>query len=221
MLSSEPNRSLDKVALHQAAIELARRESVFARTLAAYGPPPLWKRPATFATLVRIVLEQQVSLAVGKITYERLRLACGGHVTARSINLIDDIAIRQCGISRQKARYIAALSASVRSRRFSVAALKHVDDEAASMAIQSQLGFGRWSADVFLMMALLRSDIFPIGDLGLVKGVAEAFDRSFETTEEILQFAERWRPWRSVATRMIWQVYLANRGQDAHRTAKG
>ncbi len=67
----------------------------------------------------------------------------------------------------------------------------------------------------------MRSDIFPIGDLGLVKGIGETFDRSFQSTDEILQLAERWRPWRSVATRMIWQVYLANRGQDAHRTAKG
>ncbi len=111
--------------------------------------------------LGRIVLEQQVSLAVGKVTYERLRLACGGSVTARSIGLIDDAAIRQCGISRQKARYIAELALAVRSRRFSVAGLKHVDDETASQVIQSQLGFGRWSADVYLMMALCDRTSFP------------------------------------------------------------
>ncbi len=207
--------------MHQAAAELARREPQFAKVLACYGPPPLWKRPATFATLVRIVLEQQVSLAVGKITYHRLRLVCRGAVTAKSIGLVDEIAIRACGISRQKTRYIIELGRSVRERRFSVAGLKRLDDLAAAEQIQSQLGFGRWSADVYLMMALLRTDVFPVGDLGLVKGICETFDRTFETSDQIVALAERWRPWRSVATRMIWQVYLANRGQDAHRTAAG
>jgi DNA-3-methyladenine glycosylase II len=213
--------SLNLATLNAAALLLAKRDPVLADVLKRYGPPPLWKRPATFATLARIVIEQQVSLAAAKTMYERLRASCGGMVTANSVLLLSAEAMRSAGLSRQKTRSIHALALAVKQRRFSVSGLRRMSDDGAAIQIQSMLGFGVWSSDIYLMMALLRPDLLPTGDLGLVKGISEVCQCDFVSKTEIIERAERWRPWRSVATRMIWQVYLINRGKDAHAIASG
>ncbi len=212
---------LDETVLRTTANKLARRDPALAAVLHRCGPPPLWQRPTTFATLVRIVLEQQVSLAAAKSTFHRLRIACGGRITAPSILRLGDERLRSCGLSRQKARYVGELAGQIAARRFSVAKLSQLDDAEVALRIKSQLGFGAWSADIYLMMALLRPDILPIGDLGLVKGIAEVCDEPFDSIDSIVLRCDRWRPWRSVATRMIWQGYLLNRGKDIATIASG
>jgi len=221
MSDVNPVAPLTQSTLSSAAEFLARRDPMLRQVLQRLGPPPLWRRTANFATLSRIVIEQQVSLAVAKSTYERLRTVCGGSVTALSISKVDDVGLRSVGLSRQKARYIRELSLAVRERRFSVSGLSRCDDEEAAQRVRSLLGFGAWSADIYLMMALLRPDVLPVGDLGLIKGIAEVCDQIFESPEQIIERAESWRPWRSVATRMVWHVYLINRGKDAHAIASG
>jgi DNA-3-methyladenine glycosylase II len=221
MTGADSMLPLSPLTLVTAAQCLAQRDPVLGRVLERHGPPPLWKRAANFATLSRIVIEQQVSLAVAKRTYERLRTACGGTVTAASIAKLDDKTLRAVGLSRQKARYIRELSIAVGKRQFSIPGLSRCDDAEAAQRIRSLLGFGSWSADIYLMMALLRPDVLPLGDLGLVKGIAEVCEQGFDSPEQIIQRAEAWRPWRSVATRMIWHVYLVNRGKDAHAIASG
>lgn len=217
----KPLLKLDQTTLVAAANLLAARDPALADVLNRFGPPPLWQRPATFATLVRIILEQQVSLASAKATFDRLKTSCGGRVSASSVQTLDDTTLRTIGLSRQKARYVRELALAVTQRRFSIEGLRRCDDAEASNRIRSLVGFGAWSADVYLMMALLRPDVLPLGDLGLVKGIAELDQKPFESREEIGERAERWRPWRSVATRMIWQLYLVNRGKDVSSIASG
>jgi DNA-3-methyladenine glycosylase II len=220
MLPSRPAK-LDSANLQVAANWLANRDSALAGVLARFGPPPLWKRPATFATLVRIILEQQVSLASAKAIFERLQVRCGGRITAATVQSIDEPLLRSLGLSRQKARYVGELARAVSERRFSVEGLRHCDDCEAARRIRALLGFGAWSADVYLMMALLRPDVLPVGDLGLIKGMEELDQATFSSSDEIRERAELWRPWRSVATRMIWQLYLVNRGKDVSSIASG
>ena len=221
MSTDTPIEPLTKASLITAASELARRDADLSRVFKQFGPPPLWNRPATFATLARIVLEQQVSLAVAKITFDRLTTLCGGRITATTIADVSDEALRAAGLSRQKARYIRELGIAVVGRSFSIPALKNRSDDEVSRRIQALIGFGPWSAEVFLMMALLRPDILPVGDLGLIKGITEVCDETIQTPAQILGRAESWRPYRSVATRMIWQAYLFNRGKDIHSIAIG
>jgi len=216
--------SADEVA--SAAGNLARIDPALAPIYRLHGPPPLWQRPATFATLVRIVLEQQVSLAAAKSTFAKLGTACGGRMTAQSIDALPPEAMTAAGVSRQKTRYIRELAAAIIARRFSVNRLKELNDEAVRLNITAMVGFGNWSADIYLMMALMRPDVLPTGDLGLIKGAIEAdvdagFDEPLITPADLIRRAERWRPYRSVATRMIWQHYLARRGKDIHATANG
>jgi DNA-3-methyladenine glycosylase II len=212
---------LDLASLQFAATWLATQDPALADLLKRFGPPPLWNRPATFATLVRIILEQQVSLASAKAIFGRLQVQCGGRISASAVQGMEESALRTLGLSRQKARYVRELALAVSERRFSVAGLRHCDDAEAASRIRSLLGFGAWSADVYLMMALLRPDVLPVGDLGLIKGMEELDGQAFASAEDILERAERWRPWRSVATRMVWQLYLANRGKDVHSIATG
>jgi len=209
-----------------AAENLARIDPTLTPIYRLHGPPPLWQRPATFATLVRIVLEQQVSLAAAKSTFAKLGTACGGRVTAKSIDALPPEAMSAAGVSRQKLRYIRELAAAIIARRFSVSRLKELDDDSVRLSITAMVGFGNWSADIYLMMALMRPDVLPTGDLGLIKGIVEAdvdagFDEPLITPADLIRRANRWSPYRSVATRMIWQHYLARRGKDIHAIANG
>lgn len=179
------------------------------------GPPPLWKRPATLATLVRIILEQQVSLASAKSTFDKFTSACGGRVMATEILRLGDDRLRDLGFSRQKSRYTIALAQAVADKHFRIGSLRHQSDDDVRAAITARLGLGDWSADVFLMMALLREDIFPTGDLALVRGLQELDGGDYDTKEKLIARAEPWRPYRSTATRMIWQSYLNKRNQVA------
>lgn len=192
---------------------LAARDPSLAKIHREHGAPPLWHRPAGLATMIRIVLEQQVSLSSAAATFTRLRIELGGVLTARGFLQLGDQRLRELGFSRQKARYCRLLCEQVSARKFSISGLGRLPDEEARQQITSLVGFGTWSADIYLIMALGRGDILPTGDLALVLGIAEVTGRSFANADEIVEYARLWQPFRSVATRMIWQAYLKKRGK--------
>ena len=204
---------LNSSELKRAAQRLARIDPALGEVLKCHGPPPLWKRPATFATMVHVLLEQQVSLVSAMATFKRLEAACQGRVTANRVCDLGESALRKLGLTRQKSRYAAALAAEVRAGHFKIGRLRHMADEQARAEIMQRIGFGNWSADVFLLLALARPDVIPLGDLALVKGMHELDGGNYEQVDELLARAERWRPFRGVATRMIWQLYLINRNR--------
>ena len=192
-----------------AARRLAKSDPNLRVVYDRFGTPPMWRRPATFATFVRIILEQQVSLASAQSTFNKLKTACNDRVNAKRIRELGQNGLRSLGFSHQKARYSISLAEDVASRRFVVSSLGELRDEDARRSITSRLGLGEWSADVFLMMALMRPDVFPSGDLALVKGMSSLDGCDYQTPEQIVERAESWRPFRSVAARMIWQSYLS------------
>jgi DNA-3-methyladenine glycosylase II len=210
---------LDETSLRVAAEALAGRDDDLAGILARHGPPPLWAREPGFATLVAIILEQQVSLASGAAALERLRRAAGGRaaggraaggLVAGSVAALGMEGAQAAGLTRQKARYVVTLAESVVEGSFDPTALDELDDDAARSALIGVLGVGRWTADIYLLMALLRPDVWPDGDLALTtalrraKGLAGLPDRERQRT-----IAETWRPWRAVAARLLWHAYLA------------
>ena len=207
--------ALDSAAIASIAAQLAGADCHLNKVYQRLGPPPVWKRPATFATLVRIILEQQVSLASARNTFARLSVACNGSVSAPAIIDLGDQSLRQIGFSSQKSRYAIALADDVVEKRLRVGSLRYASDEAVRAQLTSRLGLGNWSADVFLMTALSRDDVFPVGDLALMKGMMALDGGDYSTPEAMIARAERWRPYRSVAVRMIWQFYLDSRGQRA------
>jgi len=203
-------RPLDDAALHEGAVELARRDPDLAGILARHGPPPLWARQPGFATLIAIVLEQQVSLRSGAAALERLRLAVGGTVEPGAVAELGEDGARAAGLTRQKARYVVALANAAADGRLDLDAIAAAADEEARERLIALLGVGRWTADIYLLMALGRPDIWPEGDLALATAMrrAKRLD-ALPTSDEQRRLAETWRPFRAVAARLLWHAYLA------------
>ena len=190
---------------------LAASEPVFARALERDGYPPLWRRPPGFATLVRIILEQQVSLAAAASAYRRL-LERIGAITPDSIASLSDQELRAVGFSRQKARYARELAAAVLAGGIELERLPKLSDAQAAAALTAMLGIGRWSAEVYLMMCLQRRDVFPLGDVALCNSMRHEFGLDPLTpVEELAAIAGPWQPDRSVAAFILWHAYILRR----------
>jgi DNA-3-methyladenine glycosylase II len=203
-----------------AVAELSERDPDLAAVVARFGPPPLWGRDVGFATLVQIILEQQVSLASARAAFERLGARAGG-MTPERIASLDDATMRAAGVSRQKTSYIRALARAIVDRQFDPVALETMDDDAVRVELLKLKGIGAWSADIYLLMALRRADVWPSGDLALVGALREVKRlRVLPGDARIKQLTRPWRPWRAVAARVLWHHYLSTpRGRRAPSAA--
>jgi DNA-3-methyladenine glycosylase II len=198
-------------------IRVLTEEPVFAEILERAGPPRFRRRRNGFGTLLHIILEQQVSIDAAAAMHKRLLGLCRPLVPATFLAL-DDSTLRSCGFSRQKMGYARDLARMIDSGKFDFARLDAADDEVALGALLSVRGIGRWSADVYLLFALGRRDIWPAGDLGLQAAIGDHMGLGARLDEvEVRRLGEAWRPWRSVATCLFWQSYLHARGRTAPR----
>ncbi len=190
---------------------LVQRDPDLASIVAAYGPPPMWQRPSGFPTLVHIILEQQVSLASARAAFERLEGAVS-HLTPDRFLELDPPTLRRIGFSRQKAGYCRGLALSLTNGHLDLEALAAMDDQEARDTLLSLKGVGRWTADIYLLMALRRSDVWPSGDLALRRAVQTRKRlESLPDDAEMEALAADWRPCRAVAARMLWHDYLSSR----------
>ena len=203
--------TLTKESLARAAKLLARRDKDLASSFKQHGPPPLWARKPGFATLVHIILEQQVSLASAAALFTRLNKSVVPFRPAQML-LLGEAHLKSIGLTRQKAAYCLHLSQSLSEKRLNLNQLSRLSDEDAKTRLMEVKGIGSWSADIYLLMALLRQDVWPASDLALAVAVKQLRKlKSIPGPDELTEFAEGWRPFRSVAARMLWQYYLAQR----------
>lgn len=204
---------LTEAGLVSAVDALAARDVDLAGIVARHGPPPLWNREPGFPTLIHIVLEQQVSLASARAAFDRLLAVADPMTPARFLALTDG-QLLAIGFSRQKARYGRALAEAVDSGALDLEALEKLDDDAVHRALQSVPGIGPWTSTVYLLMVLLRPDLWPVGDSALAAAVGEVKGLGRRPDPvEMADLGEAWRPWRSVAARLFWHDYLARRGR--------
>jgi DNA-3-methyladenine glycosylase II len=200
---------LTEAGLEIAVRELAAIDPDLAGIAERHGPPPMWGREPGFETLARIILEQQVSLAAAEAAGGRLVRAAGA-IEPKAIAALGDDALRQAGLTRQKARYLSGLANEVLAGRLDLEAVAVGDDDDARARLTSVVGIGRWTADIYLLMALRRPDIWPTGDLALAAAMRRAKRlATIPTAMEQEAIAEPWRPWRAVAARLLWHAYLA------------
>ncbi|MDH3285762.1 MAG: DNA-3-methyladenine glycosylase 2 family protein [Acidobacteriota bacterium] len=199
--------------------ELCRRDRGLAALVDKAGPPPVWAREPGFATLVRIILEQQVSLASARAVFERLESALGS-VTPRRLLAGGEPRLRAIGFSRQKSDYCLGLARRVVEDELELAGLERLGDEDARARLTTIRGIGPWTADIYLLMALRRQDVWPVGDQALAVA-ARSLRRwpAAPSRDRLERLARPWRPWRSVAARILWQHYLSDlapgrRGRD-------
>jgi DNA-3-methyladenine glycosylase II len=202
---------LDMRGLRTAVELLAARDPRLSAIVARHGVPPLWPREPGFETLVRIILEQQVSLDSGRAAFERIERS-GGSVTPETILALGEGGLRAVGITRQKARYLVALARQVAAGDLDLDALVGHPDDAARAALMTVPGIGPWTADVYLLLALRRPDTWPSGDIALAAAARDALELDTRPGPvELTALAEPWRPWRAVAARLLWHSYLSER----------
>jgi DNA-3-methyladenine glycosylase II len=200
-------------------ISILTAEPVFSGILAYAGPPRFRRRRNGFGTLLHIILEQQVSIDAAAAMHRRLLGLCRPLAPETFLDLDDGI-LRSCGFSRQKMGYARHLAELVASGDLDFAMLARADDETAMAQLLSIKGIGRWSAEVYLIFALGRPDVWPAADLGLQIGMADRLGFGSRPSErELRPLGEAWRPWRSVATCLFWQAYLHKRNRTAPRLA--
>jgi len=194
---------------------LADRDEYLATVVKTYGQPPLWVREPGFPTLVFIILEQQVSLASARAAFTRLKAAVSPLTPKRFLKLTDDELLR-IGFSRQKTRYTRLLAESLARRYFDLRDLHELHDDSARNMLIAFKGIGRWTADIYLLSALRRPDIWPTGDLALATAVQEVTGlRQRPSPEKLEALSVPWKPWRAVAARLFWHAYLSKRGQKS------
>ncbi len=187
-------------------VHLASIDPDLAAAVDRVGVPEQRRRDPGFGTLINIIISQQVSLQSAAAIWGRL--AATGPVTVQNVLSLGEEGLRSVGFSRPKIRYSLALARNVASGSFDPAALFGLGDEEAMASITAQLGFGRWSGEIYLMFCLGRADIWPAGDIALQEAARaiKGLDGR-PTPRELDRIAEPWRPWRSVAAHLLWLYY--------------
>jgi len=203
--------SLTEPMLATAVDHLAARDPALAASVRLHGRPPLWARDPGFATLVHIVLEQQVSLASARAAFDRLR-ATADPLTPSAFLTLDDARLLRIGFSRQKARYGRELARAVLEGRLDLEALPELDDDAVDASLTAVPGIGPWTATIYRLMVLGRPDAWPVHDIALAQAIADLRGLSRRPdASQMADIANGWRPWRAVAARILWHHYLSER----------
>ncbi|HMS40280.1 MAG TPA: hypothetical protein PKE69_08645 [Pyrinomonadaceae bacterium] len=204
-------KTLNEEILTEICKKLAAKDADLRFVFETYGTPPLWAREASFSTLVHIILEQQVSLASALSAFNKLQEKLG-EITPENVLKLSDEELKSCYFSRQKTVYARELSKAILDGNLDLKSLEKLSDEAVKNELKKIKGIGDWTADIYLLMALLRADVMPKGDLALhvawkkLKNLKDA-----PGSEEFQQIAEKWKPFRAVAARLLWHFYLSGK----------
>jgi len=192
---------------------LAIADPALAASVERFGPPPLCARDPSYATLVHLILEQQVSLASAQAAFDRLEVALAGTVEPRAFLGLSDADLRAIGFSRQKAGYATDLAGAL-ADGFDLEGLADLSDDEVRTNLMRLRGIGRWTADVYLIMCLRRPDVWPHGDQALATAARELLELPVRPTFDALELrAGSWRPHRATAARILWHHYLSVRGR--------
>ena len=203
--------SFDKNNFHSLCDILAERDNDLKNIITRYDYPPLWSRVPSFATLIHIILEQQVSLASAKAAFLKLESKIG-HITPEKILELSDEEMKACYFSRQKMKYARHLAEVILNDTLNIDALQTLPDDVIRTELKKVKGIGDWTVDVFLMMVLHRNDCFATGDIALMKSIKQVKGLPPLTSkEEILLITENWKPYRTVAAFMLWHAYIKKR----------
>ena len=204
-----PPRQLTPASLSRGAQQLAEADPDLGAVLARLGEPPMWEREPGFATLIQIILEQQVSLAAARTMYQRLTVHLGA-MTPELVHANQVSGLRDFGLTRQKAGYCHGLASRILDGSLDLDLIDHGPDAAGRQALLAVPGLGPWSVDIYYLMALRRPDVWPRGDLALAAALREVKHLdALPSRDEQQLLASAWAPWRSVAARILWAHYLA------------
>lgn len=192
--------------------ELAVLDKDLAKIFQELGNPPMWSRKGGFSALIRIILEQQVSIASAKAVFERLEKIVTP-LTPEKFLTLEEMQLKAIGFSRQKSQYSRGLAEAIATGQLDLTKLDTMDESIIRTELKRLKGIGDWTVDIYLLMALQRPDVFPKGDLALAIATQKLKGLSVRPTPlELEVIAQSWQPWRAVAARMLWHYYLKGMG---------
>ncbi|HYJ91797.1 MAG TPA: hypothetical protein VEV84_10855 [Pyrinomonadaceae bacterium] len=201
---------LTQKSLTSACKELSKTDPILGRSYELYGKPPMWSRDPGFATLLQIILEQQVSLASARACFDKLSRRVG-ELSPTSLLKSTDAELKADGFSRQKTAYARHLAEAIINQHINLNNLVRLADTDVKNELIKLKGIGEWTSDIYLLMALRRPDVMPKGDIALHAAWHKLSGEPKPGSDEFLEIAERWRPFRSVAARLLWHFYLSER----------
>lgn len=189
---------------------LTTSHKLFSKIKDKYGVPPNWQRPQGFISLARIILEQQVSLASANAHFNKLN----GYIkefTPKEMLKLSDKEMRTCQISRQKAKYLRALSQAILNKELNFDELPKLSLTVVRKKLTGIKGIGDWTTNIYLMFCLQSKDIFPLGDIALITTIKEL--TKVKTKSGIIRLTKKWKPLRSLAAYFLWHYYLKKRNR--------
>ena len=196
--------------MEEAIAYLYKKDNIFKQISQQFGIPIQPKRPQGFETLVLLILEQQVSIDSAKATFIKLKTAIPDF-SVENVFAFSEENFRTCSVSRQKTKYIKALAEAIISKELDIESLALKNPELVREELIKIKGIGNWTIDIYLMFCLNSLDIIPLGDIAVVNTMKELLD--IHTKEEMEIYAQKWKPYRSVATYFLWHYYLEKRGR--------
>ena len=187
------------------------KEPKLEQVIREYDYPPFWHREPNFATLILTILEQQVSLAAAKAAYNKL-LDKIKEVTPANLLQLSDQELRECYFSRQKIIYARLLATEIENGNLNLVILNQLTEPEIRKQLIRLKGIGHWTIDMYVLMSLHFSDIFPPGDLATIKAVYELNLLPPESSKiEIIEYMKRFSPYQSAATYVLWHYYIEKR----------
>lgn len=200
---------------HQHCDTLASADKKIAQIITTFGYPVFWERAGGFEGLVRIILEQQVSLASALAVYRKLKQLVDP-VTPEGLIRLNETDFKSCGFSRQKACYVKILANEILNHRLDLAAISRLPDDEVRRQLIAIKGIGRWTCDVYLLFCLNRLDIFPRGDLALINSMVEnQLINEHPSKTDIQKISSRAKPFRSIFAMILWHAYICKRNINA------
>jgi DNA-3-methyladenine glycosylase II len=194
----------------EAVAYLIAKDTVLHKLYLTHGNPFVPTRPEGFQTLVKLILEQQVSIESARACYLKIEKALR-EVTPQSIEKVSEQILSNAGVSRQKTVYLKALAVAILDGTLVLENLSNKHPEEVRSELIKIKGIGHWTIDVYLMFALQSPNVLPIGDVAVVNTIKELY--GIEDKEAMLALADHWRPYRTMATYFLWHHYLVIRNR--------
>jgi DNA-3-methyladenine glycosylase II len=202
-------QTFDEENLHTLYDKLARKDKDLKMILKEYDYPPVWIRPNSFETLILTILEQQASLASAYSAYKKLKERI--RITPKSLLQLTDEELRNCYLSRRKIIYTRELANAIINKKISLKNFEQLPDDIVRTELKALKGIGDWTVDIYLLHALKRANVFPVGDLALVNAIKMVKQLPSVTKETLLELSKTWEPYRSMATMLFWHYYIKKR----------
>lgn len=194
----------------QQAFDFLSQDPILFQIIQTYGLPQIPRRPPGFATLVLLILEQQVSIDSAKATFNRIK-AVYPNLDPAQLVLVADEDFRSFGVSRQKTAYIKGLAQAVLDESIVLESLAEKPEAEARKELLALKGIGNWTVEIYLMFALASPDILPLGDIAIVNAMRELYEHPDKEAMEA--HAQNWKPYRSYAAFLLWHHYLKKRNR--------